>query len=499
MMNAIIQIKNLSKKYPGVQALDSVAFNIQRGHVHALVGENGAGKSTLIKILSGAERPDEGSRIMVDDISYSPHSPREALDKGISTIYQIMNLMPDRSIMHNVLIGKEPAHGGLVNDQLMHEKTSSILSELNAPKMDPDMPVKGLKVGEKQIVEIAKALVNKSRLLVMDEATAALNQSESDALFKIVRRLRDQGVTILYVSHRLNEVFELADDVTVLRDGKHILTRQINQVTRDELIESMIGRKLDSIYPPRANLGNGEEILKVEHLYSQNTLVDINFSLHRGEVLAITGLSGSGKTDLGKVLYGAQKIDRGQIKLNGKKFQANPVRSIRKKITFLPEDRKVESIFQEMNIRRNISISVLARQASTRFGIIRKNKEEQIAHDQIKALAIKTTSMEQLARQLSGGNQQKVSLSRCLAVDPDVFILLEPTQGIDVGVKFEIYQFIANQARSGKSIVLISSELPEILGLSHRILIMREGRIAADLVTEKTDQDEILRYALGEK
>ncbi len=497
-MDTIIQIRNLSKKYPGVQALDSVSFSIERGHVHALVGENGAGKSTLIKILSGAEIAERSSQITMDGQEYRPQNPKAALNKGISTIYQIMNLMPDRSIMHNILVGKEPSRNMFIDFDEMYDRTRNILAELNASNLDPNKLVKELKVGEKQIVEIAKALVNKCKLLVMDEATAALNQSESDALFKIVKKLRDHGVTILYVSHRLDEIFDLADDVTVLRDGKHILTKEIRYVSRNELVESMIGRKLENIYPKRIKLESDEEILRAEHIYSEG-LNDVSFKLFRGEILAITGLSGCGKTELGKALYGDNRVEKGDFYLEGKKFRPNPRKSILKKIVFLPEDRKVESIFQEINILRNITMSVLSEQASNRVGIIRDKVEKKIASDQIKSLDIRTASMSQLASHLSGGNQQKVSLARCLAVSPDIYILLEPTQGIDVGVKFEIYQFINNQAKSGKSIILISSEIPEILGLSHRILIMREGQIVSTLKTGETSQKEILQYALGEK
>ncbi|HEY59346.1 MAG TPA: sugar ABC transporter ATP-binding protein [Anaerolineae bacterium] len=493
----LIQIKNISKKYPGVEALKTVSFEIQPRMVHALIGENGAGKSTLIKILSGAVSPDVGGDIYFNGEAFTPRSPKEAIDMGISTIYQIINLLPDRTVMHNVLLGQEPMHNGILDNTAMHEKTLQILDTLNASYIKPEMLVSNLKVGEKQVIEIAKALVNKSKLLIMDEATAALNQTEREALFNNIIKLRESGVTIIYVSHRLDEILELADNVTVLRDGQHILTSQIDEVTRDSLIESMIGRKLKYFFPKRVDK-RGDEILRVENLYAGKELQGISFSLHFGEVLAVTGLSGCGKADLGKALYGTLPVDQGCITVSQVQFKASPSRSIKKKIIMLPEDRKADSLLQKLSIRRNVSLSVLRSEASNKLGLINQANERKIVTNQINALDIKTTSMEQVVTHLSGGNQQKVALGRCLAVEPDVFILLEPTQGIDIGVKFEIYQFITNQAALGKAILLITSELAEVMGLSHRVLVMRAGCIAAELNTEETDQTEILRLALGE-
>jgi ribose transport system ATP-binding protein len=492
-----LQIRKLSKTYPGVEALREVSFDVFAGQVHALVGENGAGKSTLIKIIAGAVQPDLGSISRMDGMPYDVKTPREALDKNVATIYQIMNLLPDRTIMNNVLLGKEPAKRGVIDHQNMREITAKVLKSLNAGHLSPLMLVNDLKVSEKQVVEIAKALVNKSRLLIMDEPTAALNQAEAEALFANIRKLRADGVTIIYVSHRLDEIFDLADSVTVLRDGEHILTRPIGEVNRDSLIEAMIGRKLESVFPERHSIP-GDEVLRVENVSSGNILKDINFSLKRGEVLAIAGLSGSGKADLGKALFGAIPIDRGKIFVHGKPYKPSPIRGIRAGITYLPEDRKVDGLLQELNIRRNISLSVLGSRASNRLNIINRDREQEVAREQIEALDIKTPTMEQYVYNLSGGNQQKVVLGRCLAVDPEIFILMEPTQGIDVGVKFEIYQLIAKQAEAGKSILLISSELVEVISLAYRVLVMHDGRIVANLKCEETNQEEILRYALGE-
>jgi ABC-type sugar transport system ATPase subunit len=496
-MSAFLRIEHLSKAYPGVQALRNVSFDIERGHVHALIGENGAGKSTLIKILAGAEQRDSGL-IWLEDKPYTPHSPRDALATGISTIYQVFNLLPDRTIMHNILLGKEPRKKGLWLDfDTMRAETRRVLTMLNAGHLSPDAEVRQLKVSEQQVVEIAKALLNRSRLLIMDEPTAALNQTEVNALFDNISVLKQEGVTILYVSHRLDEIFQLADCVTVLRDGEHISTRPIGSVTRESLVEDMIGRKLTSVFPARVDR-RGDEVLRVEGLNVSGLLHDITFGLHKGEVLAVAGLSGSGKTELGKALFGDLPLDSGIITLGDRPLKVRPTEAIRNGLIYLPEDRKAHGVFQEHSVKRNVSISVLERLAN-RLGILNLTREQSVAQEQVRALDIKTPSLDQLVMNLSGGNQQKVALARCLAVGPEVFILMEPTQGIDVGVKFELYQFIAEQAASGRAILLISSEIAEILGLSHRVLVMREGRIVAELDTDRTSQEEILRYALGEQ
>jgi len=495
---SFLVIENLWKRYPGVEALKGVSFNIQRGQVHALVGENGAGKSTLIKVLAGAVQPETGARIFLGGNPYRPRNPSEALHASVSTIYQNMNLMPDRTIMHNILIGKEPASYGFLDFPELEECTRHVLKTLNAGYLAPDSLVENLKIGEKQVVEIAKAMVNKSQLLIMDEPTAALNQTEAGALFTNIRSLRNSGVTILYVSHRLDEIFELADSVTVLRDGQHISTRPIEEVSREHLVEEMIGRKMSSIYPEKHNI-SGDEMLRVEGLSSGKVLTDISFTLHRGEVLAVAGLSGSGKADLGNALFGALPIDAGKIYTGGKLYHPSPSEAIRNHIIFLPEDRKTDGLLQEHSIRRNLALSVLQTRIGNRWGILNCRKERETAEKQIEALEIKTPSMEQKVSHLSGGNQQKVALGRCLAVEPEVFILMEPTQGIDVGVKYEVYQFILEQAAQNRAVLLISSELSEIFGLADRILVMHEGRIAADLLTENASQQQVLQFALGEQ
>jgi ABC-type sugar transport system ATPase subunit len=491
-----LQIDGISKSYPGVQALKDVSFEVERGHTHALVGENGAGKSTLIKILSGAEHSDSGD-IRLDANAYHPKTPKAALAAGVSTIYQVFNLLPNRTVMHNVMLGREPRTAlGLIDLNAMRERTSAALARLNAGHLDPDALVADLRVGEKQIIEIARALLNQSKLVIMDEPTSALNQHEVEALFSVVAALKAEGVTILYVSHRLDEIFQLADAVTVLRDGGHISTKPITAVTRDSLVEDMIGRKLTGVFPDRSQPGVNE-VLRVENVSVHRLLHDVSFSLHVGEVLAVAGLSGSGKTELGKALFGDLRLSGGQVLLHGEPYTPSPRLALERGLIYLPEDRKTEGLLQELSVRRNISLAVLERIAA--LGFIDSAQERRIAQQQIDALDIKTPSMEQVVLNLSGGNQQKVALGKCLAVGPQIFILMEPTQGIDVGVKLDLYTFIAEQAAQGHSVLLISSELTELLGLAHRILVMRDGRIVAELDGRTATQESVLRYALGEE
>ena len=492
---SFVTIEHLSKAYPGVQALAGVSFEIQRGQVHALVGENGAGKSTLINILAGAVRRDAGN-ITLDGQPYNPQTPRDALQSGVTTIYQLFNLLPDRSIAHNMLLGREIRSSlGLLDLGAMEAETARILQRLQAGHLSPRQPVGSLKVGEKQIVEIGKALVNDSRLLILDEPTSALNRVETEALFDIILSLKAQGVTFLYVSHRLNEIFQLADTVTVLRDGAHISTNPLASVTYDSLVEDMIGRKLSSVYPQRGTPAQ-DVVMDVKGIAVKGLLHDISFTLHRGEVLAVAGLSGSGKTELGKALFGDLRTSQGTITVDGRPYRPAPWKAIANRVGYLPEDRKAEGIFQELSVRRNISLTVLPA-ITSRLGFLNLKRERELATQQIDSLAIKTPTMEQQVLNLSGGNQQKVALARCLVIDPEILVFVEPTQGIDVGVKFEVYQFIADQVARGRAVLLISSEIPELLGLSHRVLVMRDGRIVATLETAATSQEGILRHAVG--
>ena len=494
-MASILTLEHISRSFPGVQALEDVTFSVEAGSVHALVGENGAGKSTLIKILSGALEPDSGT-LTFGGQSYRPRDPKHAIRAGVSTIYQELNLLPLRSVTANITLGKEPAFGGILDLDGGRAKARGALDLLKASHIPLESPVERLKVGEKQIVEIAKALLDQSRLLIMDEPTAALNSSEVEALFDIIATLKAQGVTIIYVSHRLPEIYRLADAVTVLRDGRHIRTAPIAEVTPDMLITDMIGRKLEGVFPPR-NRALGDAVLSVAHLTAAGAFEDVSFELRAGEVLAITGLTGSGKTELGKALFGDWPIGLGQVRLFGQEGRFSPARAIEAGAGYMPEDRKVEGVLAEVSVRRNIALAILPRLARA-FGAIDRAEERRVAGQQARALEIKTPSLDQLVRNLSGGNQQKVALAKWLASGARMLILVEPTQGIDVGVKFEIYELIASLSQNGVAVLLVSSELPEILGLAHRVLVMRSGRIVAELPGERTDSETILRYALGQ-
>jgi len=490
-----VRFQAVSKSYAGVQALKDIPFDVARGEFHAIVGENGAGKSTLIKLLSGAIMPDSGT-IQVKGAPFSPRDPQDSLRAGISTIYQVFNLLPDQSIARNIFLGKEPAAGGIwLAERRMQEKTAAILATLDASHLSPRAVVRSLRVGEQQIVEIAKALLNNAELLIMDEPTSSLNRAEVDALFRNIRMLRQQGVTILYISHHLDEVFELADSVTVLRDGSHIRTGPLSAVTRESMIFDMIGREVPADLHAAAPVEESV-ILGANGLCSGSLLRDVSFSIRAGEILAVAGLSGSGKTELAKALFGEIPVDAGSIMLKGRRFQPSPSGAIARGMIYLPEDRKNDGILTEQSIRRNIVLSILPR-ISRKLGILNLRQEKAVADKQVKALSIKTAGTGMSVDSLSGGNQQKVALARCLAADPEVLILAEPTQGIDIGVKFELYQFIMNQSRKGRAILLVSSEIAEIVRLAHRVMVMREGRIAAILDRAQMSQERILSLALG--
>ena len=491
-----VRFENVSKSYPGVRALKEVSFDIQRGDLHALVGENGAGKSTLIKLLAGAAAPEAGT-IWLNETRYLPRDPKDALKAGVSTIYQIFNLLPDQSVARNVFLGKEPVTGGVwLNGGDMRKRTRAILDTLDAPDVSPEAVIRELRVGEQQIVEIAKALLNNTELLIMDEPTSALNRSEVDALFRNIRRLKKRGVTILYISHHLDEVFEIADRVTVMRDGRHIRTAPLSQFTRKSLIFDMVGRDVEAQTGAQAP-PPGAVLLDVKGLCSGSVLKEVSFSIRAGEILAVAGLSGSGKTELGKALFGELPIDGGSIVLKGKRLEPTPSRGIARGMIYLPEDRKNDSILHDETIRRNISLSILPR-ISGKFGVLSHAEEKSVAVRQVQALSIKTAGTEMSVNSLSGGNQQKVALARCLAAAPDVLILTEPTQGIDIAVKSELYQLIVDQAGRGRAVLLISSELPEIVRLAHTVMVMRGGRVAAVLDKAHMSQEKILGLALGE-
>ncbi len=495
-MQPILSLSHISRSFPGVHALDDVSLEVEAGTIHALVGANGAGKSTLIKILSGALAPDAGE-MRFANVPYAPPDPSAAIRAGVSTIYQEFNLLPTRSVEANINVGKEPNRLGVLDEKTGRKRAAQALARLGAESIPLHATVGELKVSEKQIIEIAKALVSRSKLLIMDEPTAALNESEINALFEIIRELKKQGVTILYVSHRLKEIFKLADMVSVLRDGKMVLTAPVASVTPEALINAMTGRKIEGAFPDKA-VPQEEQVLRVDLLSSPPVFEDINFSLRRGEVMGITGLAGSGKVELGKALIGDFPIQSGQAYLHGKPFKPSPVRAKAARFGYMPEDRKKEGVLEELSVQRNIALPSLA-ELSRLGGFIQFDKERSLAQQEVDELDIKTPTLNQLVRNLSGGNQQKVSLGKWLATGSEILLLIEPTQGIDVGVKFEIYKLIHRLSAQGKTIILVSSEITEIIGLAHTVMVLFNGRIQATLSGDRTNEEEILHYTFGQK
>jgi ribose transport system ATP-binding protein len=492
----ILSVRNLTKTYPGVTALDNVSIDFRRGEVHALVGENGAGKSTLIKVLTGAIHADSGE-IELEGVVHAGFTPHEALfDLGMAAIYQEFNLVPDLTVAENVFFGKEITRGPFINMKKMSSETVKIVNRLGM-KINPRTLVKHLTVAYQQIVEIAKAVSRNVKLLIMDEPSAPLATNEVEHMFELVRALKKEGVTVIYISHRLAEAFELSDRITVLRDGKHIRTMDTDQTDRRELISLMVGRDLGEEAYPEKKYDSDEVILDVRNLCTEDFLKNISFELRRGEILGFGGLVGAGRTELARALFGADPTESGEVFLEGRKVHIrNTSHAIGVGIGLIPEDRKQHGILSEMTVKENISFS--AYRNINMFGFIRGREEERISKEFKKKLDIKTPDLNRKVKNLSGGNQQKVVLSKWLATQCKILIFDEPTRGIDVGAKQEIYELIKNLAEEGKGILFISSELPELLGMCDRIIVMREGEITGSFIKGEATQDKILDLASGE-
>ncbi len=490
-MDAVLEMKGIVKEYPGVKALKGVDFHLKRGEVHALVGENGAGKSTLMKILGGAETRD-GGEIILEGRRVEIHNPHEAEKLGISIIYQEFNLIPFLSVAENIFLGREPRRGIFVDWRQLYSNARAVLDQLGL-EIDLKAKISGLSVAQQQMVEIAKAISVKSRIIVMDEPSATLTLHELERLFGLTRKLKEQGVGIIYISHRLEEVFEIAGRVTVFRDGERISTRDVRDVTKDHLIREMVGRELKDDYPKR-NAAAGQELLRVEGLTRKGVLHEISFSLRKGEILGITGLVGAGRTELVRAIFGADPIDKGEIYLDGRKLKIlSPQDAINSGLCLMTEDRKRQGLVLGMTVRENITIADL--RGLSRAGFIHRVDERKIAGRFVGELNIRTPSVEQKVRNLSGGNQQKVVLAKWLFARSRVVIFDEPTRGIDVGAKQEIYRLMNDLAETGTGIIMISSELPEVLGMSDRILVMQEGRIRAELGGGEATQESIMYFA----
>lgn len=487
----ILEMRNIVKRFPGVLALEDVNFDVRRGEVHALIGENGAGKSTLMKILSGVYTRDGGEIIFKGHpVHFS--NPRQAQDAGITTIYQELNLIPQLSVTENIFLGSELERGPLLDWAEMHNQSRRLLARLHL-KIDPRVRVGTLGVAQQQMVEVAKALHHQSDLIIMDEPTSALSLNEINDLFTIIQQLKSEGVSVIYISHHLEETFVVSDRITVLRDGRHVATRATRELNIDSLISLMVGRQLSEKFPKEVT-ARGPEVLRVEGLTQGDRLIDISFSAYAGEVLGIAGLVGAGRTELVRAIFGADPIDRGAIYVNGQRVSIrSPRDAIRHGIGLLTEDRKQQGLVLKLTTRDNITLAVLRNLTSG--PMTNGRKEASVAQRYIQNLSIKTSGLHQMVMDLSGGNQQKVVLSKWLATEPRVLIFDEPTRGIDVGAKVEIYRLMNQLAKQGVAILMISSELPEILGMSDRIMVISQGRVAGFLDRNEATQEKIMQYA----
>ncbi len=486
-------MSGIHKSFPGVVALAGVDLELRRGEVHVLVGENGAGKSTLMKILSGAYRKDDGM-ISLEGREVEIAGPRHARELGIGIIYQELMLVPELSAAENVFLGREPRRlPGLVDRRTMMRDARRLLDELGAA-FDVGAPARQLSIAQRQLVEIAKALSLDSRILVMDEPTSALTGRESAALFTIIRRLTARGVSVVYISHRLDEIFEIGDRVTVLRDGRHVATRSIGDTSRRELVRLMVDRDVRDIVM-RTPAAPGNELLRVTGLTRAGMLHDVALTVHAGEIVGLAGLLGSGRTRVARAIFGLDRRDGGTITVKGRLREiSTPRQAIRAGLGFVTEDRKGEGLVLGLTVRENLSLPVL--RTLSRLGVVRRAQEREMADRYARELRIKAPSLEQAVLHLSGGNQQKVVLGKWLACEVDVLFLDEPTRGIDVGSKQEIYSLMSRLAAQGVGIVLISSELPEIVGLCDRVLVMRSGRVAGEFARDEVTQERLLACAV---
>lgn len=494
MMGVMLEMTGIEKRFPGVHALKNCHFDLKKGEIHALIGENGAGKSTLMKILTGVYSKDEGT-ILYNGEEINISTPKEAQNLGISIIHQELNLMPDLTAAQNIFIGRENTLlGGLyLNESKQNRATKSLFELLNLD-LDPKTKVRDVTVAKQQMIEIAKALSFNSKILIMDEPTAALTESEIRELFKIITGLKEQGVGIVYISHRMEELFEISDRITVMRDGEYIDTKNTKETSMDEIIRLMVGR---TIYePPKevSHVQGNDVVLEVKNLNAGKEVQDVSFTLRRGEILGFAGLMGAGRTETARAVFGADKIDSGEIIINGQKVHIkSPKDAVKQGIGYLSEDRKQFGLALGMNIESN---TVLANYENfSHFGIISDGKAAAEAKKYVDMLKTKTPSTKQLVGNLSGGNQQKVVIAKWLCRDCDILIFDEPTRGIDVGAKSEIYKLLTELAEQGKSIIMISSELPEILRMSDRVVVMCEGRITGILDISEADQEKIMKYA----
>jgi len=492
---SFLEIRNVTKRFPGVTALQSVNLTVNPGEVHVLVGENGAGKSTLIKLLAGIYQPDDGE-IWFDGRPYHPHTPLDAFHAGIRVVHQELNLLTYLSVAENLLLERLPQRNGIVQRRAMYQRARALLDEVGLD-ISPRTPVEQLGIAQMQLLEIAKALSHDSKLLILDEPTATLTSREIDRLFAIIKQLRARGVTFIYISHRLHEIYEIGDRITVLRNGQHVATKPVAGITLDEIVKMMVGREVHEGAVFSGNLQPGPEILSVNRLKRTPRSPEVSFSLHRGEILGIAGLVGSGRTETVRAIFGADRKIGGDIQVDGQPVRIRAPRdAVRHGICLLTEDRKSQGLLLDLPLSVNITLTDLAK--ISRMGLLRREVENRSSTDLIRELRVKTPSIRQHARNLSGGNQQKVVITKWLFRGSRVLIFDEPTRGIDVGARQEIYELLWNLATQGKGIIMVSSDLPELLGICHRILVFSKGKIAGELDRAHFDQERILSLAYQE-
>ncbi|AKA71321.1 sugar ABC transporter ATP-binding protein [Clostridium scatologenes] len=492
----ILEMVGISKSFPGVKALQDVHIKAYGGKVLALLGENGAGKSTLMKIVSGVYKKDEG-KIIVDGNEIEIQGIKHAESLGITIIHQELSVLPNLTVAQNIFLGNEKFSKGTrkINKAWMKERSKYFLDQIGC-NINPNTLVKDINLGEMQMIEIAKALTKNSSVIIMDEPTTALTDVETQKLFEVIRKLKEKGIAIIYISHRMDEIFQICDSITVLRDGKYIGSVETKDVTKDDLITMMVGRKLEEQFPYK-EVEKEKVLLKVENLSMKDKVKDVSFEIKSGEILGVSGLMGAGRTELAKTIFGDYKKDSGEIYVDGEKVNINsPKDAIKYGICYLSEDRKQEGLILNLSVAQNMTLPNLTSYENKMKRIDKKSEKKEV-EEYIKRLSIKTPSQEQLVKNLSGGNQQKVILAKWLMRSPKVLIVDEPTKGIDVGAKKEIYEVLNKLKSMGKAVIMISSDMAEILGVSDRVMVMHEGKVTGELKREEATQESIMKYAIG--
>jgi len=491
----LLALEGATKSYGAVRALRDGTLSVRAGEVRALVGENGAGKSTLVKILAGVQHPDAG-RVLVDGERVVFHSPTDARDAGIAVIYQEPTLFPDLSVAENIAMGRHPLRAGRrIDRRRMHDDAAGLLTRLGV-RLDADRPVRGLSIADQQVVEIAKALSFDARVVIMDEPTAALSGPEVERLFGVVRALRDRGAGVVFISHRLEEVFAICETVTVMRDGAVVADERTADLTSDDLVRRMVGRDLDALFP-KVVAPLGETLLRAERLTREGVFTDVTFEVRAGEIVALAGLVGAGRSEVARAIFGIDDLDAGSVEVAATRLPGgDPVAAMRAGLAFVPEDRRQQGLVMDLSIQRNATLTTLRK--LTRLGLVSARAERAVAETWAKRLQLKFRSLDDSVGTLSGGNQQKVVLAKWLATEPKVLIVDEPTRGIDVGTKAEVHRLLSDLAGQGLAVLMISSELPEVLGMADRILVMHEGRLTGELSRYDADEERVMRAATGQ-